>query len=191
MIGRAVGSGVAQLNKLPILGSTLPQLGGSVSSWFGRMGGRPSSATPSAWAQLRATNTSHVTRAEKGLLGESRATIAYERAGYQQLPSMLSSNNGFDGVFIKKTPDGSVVDIIINESKFTSTGRASLANTNMGKQMSPEWIDANIRKMLVSDDPAVRATARLLRNNTELIRTKANVLDPFGVNRWNVLKLPE
>lgn len=191
VIGRVVGAGVAQINKLPILGSNLPQLGRSVSGWFSPGVGPSATRVTSPVAQLRAVNTSNLTRPEKGVLGEARATLTFERAGYQHLSSKLPSNNGFDGVFIKKAPDGALIDIIINESKFTSTGRASLPNTNMGKQMSPEWIDANIRKMLVSDDSAVRATGRLLRNNSELIRTKANVLDRLGINRWNVLNLPE
>lgn len=191
VLGRIVGAGVAQLNKLPVLGSTLSQLGHNASAWSRRGVAPPSSTAPSAWGQLRAADTSSMNRAEKGLLGEARGSLAFQRAGYEKLPSRLASNNGFDGVFVKKGPDGTVVDIIISESKFTSTGRASLANTKMGKQMSPEWIDANIRKMMINDDPAVRATGRLLRNNSELIRTKANVLDPAGVNRWNVLNIPE
>jgi YD repeat-containing protein len=191
VIGRLVGAGVTQLNKLPILGSTLPQLRRSVDGWFGP-GVSPSvSRMPSPRAELRAVDASNLMRAEKGVLGENRAALTFERAGYQQLPSKLPSNNGFDGVFVRKAPDGSPIDIIINESKFSSTGRASLSNTNMGKQMSPEWIDAKLRKMLVSDDPAVRATARLLRNNGELVRTKANVLDTSGTNRWNMLNLPK
>jgi hypothetical protein len=107
------------------------------------------------------------------------------------MPAKLPSNNGFDGVFIKRGANGALTDIIINESKFTSTGRTSLSNTNMGKQLSDSWIDANIQKMMKSDDASVRATARLLQNNPDLIRVKANVLNNHGVNRWNVLTLPE
>jgi hypothetical protein len=190
LIGRAVGAGVAQLNRLPAVGNTLPQLGRSVTSWFRGGAAPPSSITPSAWAKLRATDTSSMTRAEKGVLGEARASLAYQRAGYEQLPSRLASNNGFDGVFVKKAPDGTVVDIIINESKFSSTGRPSFANTNMGKQMSPGWINENIQKMMNRfDDPGVMEAGFFLDVNRSLVRTKANVLDPLGNNRWNVLQL--
>ena len=143
-------------------------------------------------SELRLLDASDFTTAQKGALGEARASLVFQRAGYSALPARLPSNNGFDGVFVKYDVDGMTpIDIIINESKFTSTGRTSLSNTNMGRQMSPEWIDANIQKMRFSDDPAVVDTARLLRNNSELIRVKANVLDPQGVNRWNILNLPE
>ena len=56
--------------------------------------------------------------------------------------------------------------------------------------MSPEWIDANIQKMMNSTNPSVMETGFLLDANRAIIRTKANVLNPQGVNRWNVLELP-
>ncbi|MES1191717.1 MAG: hypothetical protein ABUS47_11650 [Steroidobacter sp.] len=104
----------------------------------------------------------------------------------------LSSNNGFDGVFVKYDTDGvSPLDIIINESKFTSTGKASLSNTNMGRQMSPSWIDANIQKMMNSSNPTIMENGFFLDVNRDLIRTKINVLNPQGVNGWSVLKAPK
>lgn len=142
--------------------------------------------------ELKGIDTSRLSTFEKGALGEARASLAYQRAGYQELPARLSSNNGFDGVFVRYGADGSPVDIVINESKFSSTGSFSLANTKtMGRQLSSEWINGNIQKMLLSDDPAVVDTARLLRNNSELIRVKANALNPQGANRWNLIDLPE
>jgi hypothetical protein len=141
-------------------------------------------------AQLRAINTSTLTKLEKGFLGESRGALTYQRAGYEELDARLPRNNGFDGVFVKRGPDGNPIDIIINESKFSSTGRASLANTNMGRQMGERWIGENIRKMMNSSDLSVMETGYLLDANRSLIRTKANVLDPMGNNRWNVLNLP-
>jgi hypothetical protein len=116
--------------------------------------------------------------------------LVYQRAGYQELDARLLSNNGFDGVFVKYGADGNPVDIIINESKFTSTGRASLSNTNMGQQMSPRWIDANIEKMMGSSNPSVMENGYFLDANRSLIRTKINVLNPQGVNQWNVLYAP-
>jgi hypothetical protein len=145
---------------------------------------------PSQLTQYRSVDTTLLTTAQKGALGEARGALTYQRAGYQQLPSKLASNNGFDGVFVKYGPGGSPIDIIINESKFSSTGRASLAKTNMGKQMSPSWINENIQKMMNSTDPAVMETGYFLDANRAMIRTKANVLDPLGNNRWNVLQLP-
>jgi hypothetical protein len=79
---------------------------------------------------------------------------------------------------------------IISESKFSSTGHASLSKTNMGQQMSPEWIDANIQKMMYSSNPSVMKTGFFLDANRSLIRTKINVLNPQGVNRWNTHYAP-
>jgi hypothetical protein len=142
--------------------------------------------------ELRVIDTSEFSNAQKGALGEARASIVLRRAGYKEIPARLSSNNGFDGVFVKYGPDGNPVKIVVTESKFSSTGSFSLTNTKtMGRQLSPLWIDANIEKMRFSDDPAVVATARLLRSNSELITIKANALNPQGVNRWNLIKLPE
>ncbi|HAS6360217.1 TPA: hypothetical protein RQJ98_000527 [Vibrio vulnificus] len=143
-------------------------------------------------AELRTVNTADLTRAEKGVLGELRSAIALQRASYQEMPARLSSNNGLDGVFVKYDSAGQPVDIIITESKFTSSGNASLTNTKtMGKQISPEWIDANIQKMMNSSDMSVMETGFFLDMNKSVIRTKANVLTPDGVNRWNKLNLPE
>jgi RHS repeat-associated protein len=132
-----------------------------------------------------------LTNLAKGELGEAAALETLKRAGYKELPARLPGNRGFDGVFVKHDPTGSIVDIIITESKYSKTGRASLLNTKtMGKQLSADWIDTNIIKMLQSNDPLLEQTARLLRKNRKLIRTKANVLTPLGVNRWNVINLP-
>jgi hypothetical protein len=179
----------------PFMGLPKVALAGVGLPWMRR--GVPNSAAgmsdlARARAELRLLDTSDFTNAQKGALGEARASLTNQRAGYAELEARLPSNNGFDGVFVKYDVDGiTPTDISINESKFTSTGRASLSNTNMGRQMSPEWIDANIQKMRFSDNPAVVDTARLLRNNSELIRVKANVLNEQGLNRWNMLKLPE
>jgi hypothetical protein len=133
-----------------------------------------------------------VTTGAKGELAEAAARRTLGRAGYEELPARLARNNGFDGVFVKRSAVGEIEDIIIFESKFSVSGRASLTKTKtMGKQLSSEWIDANIQKMLNSADPAVRRTGMLLDTNRSLIRRKANVLDPAGVNRWNRIRIPE
>lgn len=152
-------------------------------------GGTLAAEGTSVLARLRSTNTTLLSTAEKGALGEARAALTRVRAGYQSLDARLPSNNGFDGVWIKYGADGNPVDIIISESKFSSTGRASLSTTNMGKQMDSDWIAANLRKMQTSPDPAVRKTFRILQENRDIVRLKANVLDPNGVNSWNKIKV--
>ncbi|THB69294.1 MAG: RHS repeat-associated core domain-containing protein, partial [Gammaproteobacteria bacterium] len=143
-------------------------------------------------AELKGVDTSDMGTNPKGTLGESRTAITMQKAGYQELPARLSRNNGFDGVWVKYDTDGGIVDIVISESKFSSTGSASLTNTKtMGKQLSSEWIDANIQKMRLSDDAAVRNTARMLQRNRDIIRTKAAVINPAGVQRFNQINIPE
>jgi hypothetical protein len=172
------------LNGLGILART----GVRSASIVDRAGGIPELAR--LRGELRVLDTSELSTAQKGLLGENRASLAFQRAAYQELDAKLMSNNGFDGVFVKYGADGGPIDIIINESKFTSTGRASLSQTNLGQQMSPRWIDANIQKMMNSADPAVMETGYFLDANRSIIRTKVNVLNPQGINRWNVLVAP-
>ena len=130
--------------------------------------------------------------AAKGELGESAAVRTLARAKYEKLTARLSSNTGFDGVFVSQGRGGIIEDIIVTESKYSSSGRASLSPTaTKGKQLSSEWIDATIMSMLQSPDDAVRRTGRLLDANRSLIRPKANVLDASGFNRWNRIRIPE
>lgn len=51
-------------------------------------------------SELRLLDTSDFTNAQKGLLGESRASLVCQRTGYSELEAPLPSNNGFDGVFL-------------------------------------------------------------------------------------------
>jgi len=104
------------------------------------------------------------------------------RAGYEKLPSKVGSNNGFDGVYVKRGPNGEVEDIIVNESKFNTSKLGK--NVDGSKQMDPQWIDKNIEKMVQSKDPEVRKAGNLLQDNIDMIRTKLNRLTPDGVNKW-------
>ena len=131
------------------------------------------------------------TTKELGQAGEEAARRTMLKAGYGEMPARLPGNKGFDGVFVKRGADGSVSDIVVTESKFSSTGRASVSRTKTkGRQMSEEWIDATIEEMVESGDEAVQETGRLLRDKRRLIRREGNILDPQGVNRWNRLKMP-
>ncbi len=64
----------------------------------------------------------------------------------------------------------------------------------MGKQMSSEWVEGNIKRMLESKNQKVVETGRILneaiQTNPNSIRRKINVLGPDGVNRWNVVNIP-
>lgn len=122
----------------------------------------------------------------KGAIGELRTSFTLRRAGYDELPSRLPSNNGFDGAWVKRGADGSVTDIIITESKYAPDGVLKLANTKtMGQQLSSNWIDGNIQKMLNSADPSVVRSGMLLDANRHLIRAKGAVLDSSGVLQFS------
>jgi hypothetical protein len=143
-------------------------------------------------AELKAVDTSGLSSAPKGVLAESRTALTMQKAGYQELPARLKRNNGFDGVWIKRDANGNIMDIVITESKFSSSGAASLTKTKtMGRQLSSEWIDGNLRRMRLSEDAEIRRTARILEQNRDLIRTKASVTDSSGVQRFNRINLPE
>jgi len=130
-------------------------------------------------------------QAAKAAMAESAGAITMARAGYMELPARLPGDRGFDGVFVKFGPNGEPADIIIVESKYTSSGYASLSQTkNMGQQMSTQWIQANINNMLRSLDPLLRSTGKFLDNYKTLIRRKTNVMGPDGINRWNMLEPP-
>lgn len=144
-------------------------------------------AGPKPSAPITAART--ISKAEKRVLAEQAAARTLARAGYEELPARLSRNNGFDGVWVKRGPNGEIVDIIVSESKYGAEGTASLSKTKTtGKQLSDEWIDANIEKMLESTDAEVRRTGELLQQKRSMIRTKGNVLDAEGTNRWNILE---
>jgi len=139
-----------------------------------------------------ASNVEYLSKAEKGKLGEAAARRTLARAGYKELPARLSRNQGMDGVFVKFRQDGSVQDIIVTESKYSSSGRAYLAKTqSKGVQLSEQWIDQTIEQMAKSGESKVRATGRLLRSNRDLVRIKANLLRPSGISQWKQIKLPE
>ncbi|PHQ79003.1 MAG: hypothetical protein COB66_07725, partial [Coxiella sp. (in: Bacteria)] len=136
----------------------------------------------------RRKNAANVrTNKDKGNLGEDTSDEALLRVGYQRLPSKLPRNQGIDGVFIKYSADGKPFDILIVESKFSSTGSYKLGDTKKGRQLSTTWIYATLEKMVGSQDPTVRETARTIRRYIpeKIVRVKLNMLNPKGINRWN------
>ncbi|WP_218943453.1 hypothetical protein [Exilibacterium tricleocarpae] len=157
----------------------------------------PAPATAAQRAQARAefrnsqanasTGFRGVSRADKGLAGESAARASYLRRGYTEMQARLARNNGFDGVFVKRARNGRVVDVVISESKFSANGNARMSNTRtMGRQLGVRWINANINNLLeYPTGSPQRATGEFLNRNRNLIRTETNTLDARGNNRWN------
>lgn len=112
-------------------------------------------------ANMKRVNPDEFSSALKGEFSEARTSLTLRRAGFEELPARLKSNNGFDGVWIRKNADGEITDLIITESKFSSTGRAYLPQTaTKGQQLSEEWIEKTIKEMLKQrNNAAVRKTA--------------------------------
>jgi hypothetical protein len=87
---------------------------------------------------------------------------------------------------VKYNSDGSVASVDLVETKFSTSGNASLSNTQtMGQQMSDQWINANITKMLDSGNPELVQTANLIQNNRSLVTRQLNVVVPNGTSVWS------
>ncbi len=123
----------------------------------------------------------------KGVRGEQAALKALEKLGFEFKPSKLPGNRGFDHIAVRYGASGEVNDILIIESKFSSTGRVSLSQTaGKGKQMGPRWIDTTLEDMMKRGGE-VRKTAEILEENSSKVKLRGNVLDPSGINRWKPL----
>lgn len=114
------------------------------------------------------------------------------REGYDRLgDTKIGSNNGFDGVFVKRDPaTGEIVDMVIVESKYKDTGKLVLEDSKMkGVKMSKEWIDKTIKAMDDSGKPALMEMAAEIEKAQAkgILKHRANVLNPQGGNRWHLI----
>ena len=140
-------------------------------------------------------------------IAEQNGIKTLERAGYKVFDSKLPGNRGIDTVAIKFNTVGKVEDIIVEahiqdilvvESKYTSTGKAQLnqlkpvklsdGNTIPVTQMDEVWIKRQIA--LMKEEENLAQLAELLDSNKFLIRRKVNVTTPHdahaaGINRWS------
>jgi hypothetical protein len=145
-------------------------------------------------AGMKKTNAAGLTKDLKGLLAEARTSYTMQRAGYTELPGRLPGNRGFDGIWVKYAADKTTItEVVITESKYAQDGVFVLADTaTMGKQMSNQWINANITKMQNAAAREVRDTGRILRDiwdNNRIILTKRGAcLDPQGILSCDVLQ---
>jgi hypothetical protein len=57
-----------------------------------------------------------------GAKTEALSDEIFQTEGFVKQPSTFGSNNGFDGVYIKKDASGNVEEIIINEAKQVANG---------------------------------------------------------------------
>ena len=101
-------------------------------------------------------------RKEKGDLGEELMNTIMKKQGYEKLESKLKSNNGIDGVYVKRDPKtDKIIELIIGEAKF---GDSKLGNPSVGPQMGDDWIIDNINKMAESDNPKVKSAGEKLKD---------------------------
>ena len=82
----------------------------------------------------------------KGQLGEQFMDTVMQKSGYQKLPTKLSSDNGIDGLYVKRDPKtGQIKEWVIGEAKF---GGSRLGTTLNGQQMGDRWIRHNAYEMM-------------------------------------------
>ncbi|MFN7558658.1 MAG: RHS repeat-associated core domain-containing protein, partial [bacterium] len=119
---------------------------------------------------------------EKGKIGESEADKYYESQGYEKLNSKVGSDNGFDGVYVKRDKDGNITEMVLNESKYSDSGRFKLSTSEAGKQMSDPWIKNTLDRMERSTDPSVSNTGAAIREAMQrgVVRTRGTLSTPSG-----------
>ncbi|MES2662942.1 MAG: ankyrin repeat domain-containing protein [Pseudomonadota bacterium] len=127
---------------------------------------------------------SYTNNHDKGVHGEIFVAAVMHLNGYDRMETKLNGNQGFDGVWVKRDKTGQVIDVVINETKYRTKGKASLGyiikDGDRHYQGSPEWIQDVRERMDGSNDLAVQATAQFLNDHKELIRWHAACVRPNG-----------
>lgn len=108
--------------------------------------------------EIKMNNPKSASSAIKGDFVEYYMHEVMKKTGHEVLPSKVGSNNGYDGLYVKKDANGKL-QVVIGEGKY---GRSKLGNTSMGPQMSDKWIKGNLAKMKRSPNPDVRKSAKLI-----------------------------
>ena len=106
---------------------------------------------------------------QKGTIGDAATARKMTGKGYKKLPSKINGNQGIDGIYVKNNLDGSVHEIIVVENKVDKS-QLNRGTENRAPQMSEQWVENNIDKMLGSPDPETRKTAQLLRENADKVK---------------------
>ncbi len=111
---------------------------------------------------------------------EALSDEIFETSGFVKHEAHFGSNNGFDGVYIKKDGSGNVQEIIINEAKPVGTaGNIKLNKENFGTglkaQMSDAWINDVIDKMVDQGGDLSALAAILNANKSKITKTVTGV----------------
>ncbi|WP_316785430.1 hypothetical protein [Pedobacter frigiditerrae] len=115
---------------------------------------------------------------QSGAITESLCDDIFETNGFVKFESKIGSNNGFDGVYIKKDGAGNVQEIFINEAKQVGSKgniKLNVRTPNKGPQMSEEWIGQTINEMIAN--PNTNVLGMLLNNNRNKITKTVTGVD--------------
>lgn len=104
----------------------------------------------------------------KGDCAEAAMDAFYEKDGWEKLDGKRG-RNGFDGLYVKRNAQGRVVQWIPVDAK---AGSSKLSITQRGKQLSPEWIKANLED-LTQNAEAEGVKSPTLANKQRLADLKA------------------
>lgn len=117
----------------------------------------------------KANNLAHTQSLNiKGDCAEAAMDAFYEKDGWEKLDGKRG-RNGFDGLYVKRNAQGRVVQWIPVDAK---AGSSKLSITQRGKQLSPEWIKANLED-LIQNAEAECMKSPTLANKQRLADLKA------------------
>jgi RHS repeat-associated protein len=120
----------------------------------------------------------------RGPAAEAYIDLKFREDGWESLPTKYNtSNNGFDGVYVKYADDGNVEQIVIVEVK---AGRGDGSYTNSGKQLSDGWTNETIEKMKEAGGP-VAETAKFIADNLDNVQRMKIRIDKSGTVRSNLV----
>lgn len=108
---------------------------------------------------------------QKGRLGDRLTALRLTGQGYEKLKSKYNALHGIDGVYVKRSANGEVLEIRLIDSKVDS----AQLNPGPPAQMSDAWIRQSCQKMLDSGDPQTARTARLILDHFESPKLRREV----------------
>ena len=87
-----------------------------------------------------------IVNAANGDATEQLMEAFYAKDGWERIPSKLGNGNqGIDGIFVQRRPNGAFSKLLFVESK---AGSSRLGMTRSGEQLSDSWINNDISKLL-------------------------------------------
>ena len=101
----------------------------------------------------------------KGNLAESIMDDFYIKDGWEVIDGKRG-RNGLDGLYVRRNKNGIITDWIAADAK---SGTSKLNMTNRGMQLSPEWVERNLKDLLTMAENEYR--------NTPSAATKQRVAD--------------